>query len=414
MTEHLAPLNIIPDDLPDALQPILAQMQHQDPAKADCRAISPVLDWFYQQRWHADRADLAELGWLLAWMEQCDHPDTIEIADAVSLLKLEQGAIEESIAIARRHLTRSDDFGLNYTLALALTAQGAVDEAIARLDRVLAQEKTTAKLPAEVRIQALLDLARLQQRQGALFKALKPARTALSLAAQNQLEPELEEAARFLVQQLVAQGGTDEAWDTLKELLTPERTGLWQLCLESLESEMTTEELGLAADSLYASGLYDPIIKALSSRANRAQSHEQFTLAYVAALALSAPTDIVAPLASALLLRDEDRKAERAPLIAASAVAVAEDPTDRSIKQAQWHRNSVVQLISVAKHHGVPEAAVKIWAEDEKLYRENGVIGRTQKELIKTLSPAPDWLRDAVDRFKEKPAPLSDAEKPTE
>ncbi len=386
-----------PDSLPSNLQDTFARMQEVDPGTGtiDCTTAGPVLDWFYRERWHGEQSTGAELSWLLDWMRPCRHPARFEIGDAVCLQHLEQGQLDDCVNLAQSLLAEENDFGLQHTLALGLAAKGQTAEAATTLESALNGADGQA-MPAEVRSQALLDLAQLHQQQGALFKALRPAEEALNIASSNDDEATLNEAARFLVTQLVAQGGADEAWRTLAPLLTPNRVELWQLAFEHLESQMGADERDRGAEALVASGNTDLVVKLLSDRANRSQDRSELTLAYAAALALNAPVDIVAPLASVLLLRDEDRKDELAPLIAASAIAVAESEEQRSVKQAQWHRSSVVLFISVAKHHGVPEAAVKQWAEDERFYREHGVIARTAEALIARLDHPPGWLIEAT------------------
>lgn len=386
-----------PDSLPSTLQDAFARMQEVDPGTGtvDCADAGPVLDWFYRERWHGEQSTSAELAWMLDWMRPCRHPARFEIGDAVCLQHLEQGQLDDSVDLAQSLLAEENDFGLQHTLALGLAAKGQTAEAATTLESAL-NGADGQSLPAEVRSQALLDLAQLHQQQGALFKALRPAEEALNIAAANDDEITLVDAARFLVTQLVSQGGADEAWSTLAPLLTPNRVELWQLAFEHLEPQLGDDERNRGAEALVASGHSDQVVKLLSDRANRSQDRTELTLAYAAALALTAPVDIVAPLASVLLLRDEDRKDELAPLIAASAIAVAESEEQRSVKQAQWHRSSVVLFISVAKHHGVPEAAVKQWAEDENFYRENGVIARTAEALIGKLDHPPGWLVEAT------------------
>jgi len=388
-----------PERLPDELQAVFEQMQASAADNAQqltCAQIRPVTDWFYGEQWHHDRMSAEELEWLLDWMVHCEDPARFEIGDAVCLHRLEQGRIDACIELAQTLRAQQPDFALGHTLALGQAAKGETAEAIATLERIIREDGQQP--PADILIHAYMDLAQLQQQQGSLFKALGSAQEALALANHKGLDEALEEIARFLVKQMVAQGGADEVWTILQPLLGPQRTGLWQIAFEHLEKQLSDKELETGAEALLSGGRTDPVVQALAGRANRSQKPEALNLAYAAALALKAPVDIVGPLASVLLVSDEDRKAELAPLIAASAIAMAESEENRSVKQAQWHRSSVVLLISVARHHGVPEAAVKQWAEDEKLYVEDGVIMRTSKALIEKLHTPPAWLIKANEK----------------
>ncbi|MDD3575679.1 MAG: hypothetical protein PHT38_02195, partial [Halothiobacillus sp.] len=67
-----------------------------------------------------------------------------------------------------------------------------------------------------------------------------------------------------------------------------------------------------------------------------------------------------------------------------------------------WYRDAMIQLISVARHQGVPEAAVKQWAEDERLLLEHGVIERAAKQLINELASTPNWLLRAIEKAGQK------------
>jgi hypothetical protein len=140
----------------------------------------------------------------------------------------------------------------------------------------------------------------------------------------------------------------------------------------------------------------DALIRLWVKRAEAAEDQDDVLIAYILCLLFRAPIDAAAPLAAKLLLRDKDRQTERAPLIAASAMALAEIPDDRSIKRAHWYRDAMIQLISVARHQGVPEAAVKQWAEDQKLLLEHGVIERASEQLINELATPPAWLQQAI------------------
>ncbi len=394
----------VPTELPPHLQPLFARMNHTDaqPDQWDCAETAVLTDWLYIERWHAELADQAELEWLLAWLRPCHTARAVELADAVCILRLEAGEIEASIELATSLLAQTDDFSLRHTLALALAAQGNLDQAISQLEHALNQatHSSDAVIPSEQRIQAWLDLTRLLQNNKALFKAIRPAKQAIALAQTHQQDDLLIEAIHVLVEQLIDQGGADEAWNFLKPLLSREPTAsqqaLWTLAFARLSSELTPPDINQGAACLLAARNPDPLIKLMIQRAESSQDHHTLLIAFILGLIFRAPIDVTAPLAAKLLLRDHDRQRRTAPLIAAASMALAEIPDERSSKRAHWYRDAMMQLISVAQHQGIPEAAVKQWAEDEQLLLEQGIIERTYQTLMHELTHIPPWLPQAI------------------
>jgi tetratricopeptide (TPR) repeat protein len=358
-----------------------------------------VTDWLYRERWHQDLADLAELEWLLHWLMPEQLERRIEIADAVSIMNLEAGNIEAAIALTQATLSECDDFGLRHTLALALAAQGNLAAAAQTLEHALQQSNTRA-LPPEQPIQAWLDLARIHQNNQALFKAIAPMKQAIALAKTQQRDDLLLEGVQLLIEQLIDQGGMDEAWDTLKPLLSQEpsplQQALWALAFTQLARALSTKDIDQGAAFFLAAKNPDPLVRLMIGRAETAEDHQTLLLAFILGLMFLAPIDVTAPLAAKLLRRDEDRQKPTAPLIGAAAMALAEIPDERSIKRAHWYRDAMMQLISVAQHQGVPEAAVKQWAIDAELLLEHHIIERTCQALIKELTHTPPWLYEAM------------------
>ena len=399
----------IPAELPDSLKASFSLMNtpESSPEHLDPASIQNVTDWFYTERWHQERSDTAELTWLLHWLPAEQSERIAEIADAICISRLEAGEIDSAITLAEDTLARHDDFCLRHTLALAQSAKGDLNQAIATLEQALNNSASTeANTPPEQRIQAWLDLTRLLQNAKALFKAMRPARQAIALAAQYHEEELLVEALTLLVRQLIEQGGSDEAWEALKPHLSDTystgQKALWTLAFSELSNELSEADLNRGALFFLEANEPDALIRLWVKRAEAAKEQDEVLVAYILCLLFRAPIDAAAPLAAKLLLRDKDRQTERAPLIAAAAMALAEIPDERSIKRAHWYRDAMIQLISVARHQGVPEAAVKQWAEDEKLLLEHGVIERASKQLINELATPPSWLLQAIEKAGQK------------
>jgi tetratricopeptide (TPR) repeat protein len=361
--------------------------------------INAVTDWFYHERWHQDLADLAELEWLLHWLLPDQIDRRIEIADAVSIMNLEAGNIDAAIALTQATLSQCDDFGLQHTLALAQAAHGDLDAATRTLTHALQQANTETSPPDQI-IQAWLDLARIHQNNRALFKAIAPIKQAIALAKAQQKDELLQEGVQLLVEQLIDQGGMDEAWDTLKPLLSQEpsplQQALWALAFTQLAQALSPADIDQGAAFFLAAKNPEPLVRLMIGRAQSAQDHQTLLLAFILGLMFLAPIDVTAPLAAKLLRRDEDRQKPTAPLIAAATMALAEIPDERSIKRAHWYRDAMMQLISVAQHQGVPEAAVKQWAIDAELLLEHHIIERTCQVLMKELTHTPPWLSQAM------------------
>ncbi|HUX81553.1 MAG TPA: hypothetical protein VMV35_01830 [Halothiobacillus sp.] len=391
-----------PPGLPAALLPAFQRMNTSADLLTDSPTtdIAAVTDWFYRERWHTGLAERAELEWLRYWMNTCGSAQLLEITDAVCVLRLEAGEIESGIALAREVLATQPDFSLSHTLALSLAAQGQGQAAISTLEEALGAQAPNALadqgVPSEHIGQAWLDLAHLFQQNKSLFKAIRPAKQAIELAQQHQNDELLRDGLRFLTEQLIEQGGADEAWDYLSMFLSdepnPTQLMLWELAFMRLAEQLPPTAVDRGAQLFLQAGYPDPLIKYLYQQAETRRDRNITLLAFIVALIHEAPIDIAAPLAANLLLRDQDRQAESAPLIAAAAMALAEQPDERSIKRAHWHRDAMVQLISVAKHQGVPEAAVKQWAEDQRLYREQGIIERAREALLSDVHNPPIWL----------------------
>ena len=391
-----------PPGLPATLLPTFQRMNTGSDSQTSppITDIAAVTDWFYRERWHTGLAKQAELEWLRHWMNTCGSAQLLEITDAVCVLRLEAGEIESAIALARQVLATQPDFSLSHTLALSLAAQGQGQAAISTLEQALGAQAPNALIdqgvPGAHIGQAWLDLAHLFQQNKSLFKAIRPAKQAIELAQQHQNDELLRDGLRFLTEQLIEQGGADEAWDYLSMFLSdepsPTQLMLWELAFMRLAEQLPPTAVDRGAQLFLQAGYPDPLIKYLYQQAETRRDRNITLLAFIVALIHEAPIDIAAPLAANLLLRDQDRQAESAPLIAAAAMALAEQPDERSIKRAHWHRDAMVQLISVAKHQGVPEAAVKQWAEDQRLYREQGIIERAREALLSDVQNPPIWL----------------------
>ncbi len=398
-----------PTELPDSLKAsfMLMNAPERTGEQLDPASIQAVTDWFYSERWHKELSDKEELTWLLHWLPTEQSGRIAEIADAICISQLETGEIDDAIALAEYTLTQHNDFFLRHTLALAQSAKGDLNQAITTLEQALNDPSVIQDdIPPEQRIQALLDLARLLQNAKALFKAMRPARGAIELATQCHEEELLVEALTLLVKQLIEQGGSDEAWEALKPHLSDTystgQKALWALAFSELSNELSEADRNRGALFFLEADEPDALIRLWVKRAEALEDQDDVLVAYILCLLFRAPIDAAAPLAAKLLLRDKDRQTERAPLIAAAAMALAEVPDERSIKRAHWYRDAMIQLISVARHQGVPEAAVKQWAEDEKLLLEHGVIERASKQLINELATPPAWLLQAIEKAGQK------------
>lgn len=396
MTHAITP----PHSLPAHLQaPFLLMNQQDGHAALHAADIMAVTDWFYHERWHQDLADITELEWLLRWLLPEQLERRIEIADAVSIINLQAGHIEAAIALTQATLGECDDFGLRHTLALALAAQGNFEAAIPTLEQAL-QQANSQSVPPEQLIQAWLDLARILQNNHALFKAIAPMKQAIALAFAQQQDDLLREGVQLFVEQLINQGGMDEAWITLKPLLSeeasPRQQALWTIAFNQLARALSTADIDRGAMCFLAAKNPDPLVRLMIGRAEITQDHQTRLLAFILGLMFLAPIDVTGPLAAQLLRRDEDRRKPTAPLIAAAAMALAEIPDERSLKRAHWYRDAMMQLISVAQHQGVPEAAVKQWAIDAELLLEHHIIERTYQTLIHELTQTPPWLSQAI------------------
>ena len=404
-----------PNELPAELLP--AWTVFSTAIKADtpieCGRVQALLDWFYTARWQPAAASEAETRVLLQGFITCQPARAAELADVLCYQLIESGQPAAAAVLAESVLAHYPEGALRHTHALALLATGQAVKAIHTLETALEKDPADS-LPGEQRIFALLDLARLYQGQGSLFKAIKPAKAAMSLADTLGADALLIEAATLLIDQLVEQGGADEAWATLAPYLTNQpstgQQALWTLAFQRLGEQLSDDELANGVRFFLQAKTPDPLVQLMIQRSRKPSISDSVQrdapqLALLLALAFHAPIDVVAPLAAQLLMRDKDRQHPSAPLIAGASMAVAERPDDRSSKRAHWHRDAMIQFISVAKHQGVPEAAVKLWAEDAQLLREHGVIWRAVEQLAQGLEQAPQWLNDALTLARQQPEP---------
>lgn len=383
---------------PEAIASRLAAMKN-GPAEAaiDCAEAAPAIDWFHRHHWLAGEPTREQLEWLLGWMRHCEDPRQVEIADGLCVALLAEGEPDRAAAIAEDMLAVHDDPGLGHTRALATAANGDRRGAISQLESLM-QQASFARLPPEMATQAYLDLATLQQQEGALFRAIPSLTRAVECGARADEPGVLMEAATALIDQLSEQGGGDEARRLLEPYLTDERLDLWRLVLARLSRDLDAEQRAHGMARLVAAGDYRAALNLLVDEA--AVDPARLLTAFTGALALDAPAEVTGPLAARLLATEASRKEEDAPLIAAAAVAVAETQEDKNPTQAKWHRDGVVQLISVARHHGIPEHAVRQWVEDERLYHEHGVIARTARHCLSRIDAPPGWLREHVERLE--------------
>ena len=403
--------NLLPAELLSAWTQLNTAIQTN--TAIECDRVQALLDWFYTARWQPASAGEAETRAILPGFIACQPPRAAELADVLCYQLIESGQPAAAAELAESVLKQHPEGALRHTHALALLAIGQTVKAIQTLETALEKDPADS-LPGEQRLYALLDLARLYQGQGSLFKAIKPAKAAMALAETLGADALLLEAATLLIDQLVEQGGADEAWATLAPHLTNQpstsQQALWTLAFQRLGEQLSDNELADGVRFFLQTQTPDPLVQ-LMIRRSRKPSNDEATerdapqLALLLALAFHAPIDVVAPLAAQLLMRDKDRQHPSAPLIAAASMAVAERPDERSGKRAHWHRDAMIQFISVAKHQGVPEAAVKLWAEDAQLLREHGVIWRAVEQLTQGLEHAPDWLNDALTLARQRPEP---------
>ncbi|QGT79057.1 hypothetical protein GM160_09240 [Guyparkeria halophila] len=379
----------MPQPLPPDLDRLRDQMTDPAASAVDCDQATGVIDWFYDQAWQADRLEREQMPWLLDWMRRCHDPRRFEIGDGLAVTLIGEGRLEEAAALAQSLLAEAWDPGLTHTLALALAARGEVAEAIDRLSE-LVNHPEFAALPPEIATQVHLDLATLLRRQGSLFKAIRPLTDAVETAARCDEPAWLEQAAEMLIEQLVEQGGAEEAVEILSPHLDDNRLGLWRRVLDGLGGHLdpAMRERGLAL--MVEAGDYRTVLNRLVDQVG--DDPQRLRLAFTAALALRAPAEVTCPLAARLLASDAARQEEGAPLIAAASVAVAETQEEKSHSQAKWHRDGVVQLISVAKHHGILEGEIREWAEKEGLYHEHGVIDRAARHCLEKIDKPPEWL----------------------
>ncbi|MDG4866711.1 hypothetical protein P8631_01630 [Guyparkeria sp. 1SP6A2] len=381
--------------LPDTLESARAGMTTPpQEAGIDCDAAAAVIDWYYRERWQDEQLDVDALRWLLAWMRHCHDPRRFEIADGLCVTLMAAGELVATIEMAESLLAEAPDPALTHTLALARAAHGEHTEAI-RLLTELTGHADFGELPPEVATQVHWDLATLHRQKGSLFKAIGPLTRAVETAGTSSDPELLIEAADRLIEQLVEQGGAEEALDILAPQLSDERIALWRLVLTRLHRQLDAERLDHGMALMIAHGEYRAVLNLLVERAT--SDPEQLQVAFVTALALNAPAEVTCPLAARLLATDAARQAADAPLIAAASVAIAETQEEKNTTQAKWHRDGVVQLISVAKHQGILEEEVREWADNEGLYHEQGIIERAARHGLGQIENPPQWLCSLVE-----------------
>ncbi|RRQ24670.1 hypothetical protein D5687_00465 [Guyparkeria sp. SCN-R1] len=383
----------MPESLPAPLDTLCSQMAEPATSRVDCDQAADVIDWYYEQAWQTDRIARDELPWLLDWMRHCHDPRRFEIGDGLAVTLIGEGQLQEASDLAEGLLGEAWDAGLTHTLALALAARGKVAEATTRL-RDLVAHPEFATLPPEIATQVHLDLATLLRRQGSLFKAIPVLTQAVETAARCDDPTWLEHAADTLIEQLVEQGGAEEAVEILSPHLDEKRLGLWQRVLDRLGDQLDPDLRDRGIALMVRAGDYRTVLNRLVDQAGNDPQH--LLLAFTAALSLRAPAEVTCPLAARLLGSDSARRDESASLIAAASVAVAESQQEKSQTQAKWHRDGVVQLISVAKHHGILEEEVREWAEKEGLYHEHGVIERAARHCLDKIDKPPEWLTQRI------------------
>ncbi|MFW6021355.1 MAG: hypothetical protein ACOCPR_04630, partial [Guyparkeria sp.] len=282
----------MPESLPSSLDTLHAQMAEPAAGTVDCDRARAVIDWYYRNAWQTDTLDHEELPWLLDWMRHCHDPRRFEIGDALAVSLIGEGRLEEATALAEALLAESRDPGLTHTLALALAARGQIGEAIGRL-RELVDHPEFSMLPAEIAVQAHLDLATLLRQQGSLFKAIRPLTEAVETAARCDDPAWLEQAADMLIEQLVEQGGAEEALEILSPHLDTggePRLGLWRRVLGDLGDRLNPEmrERGMAL--MIEAGDYRTVLNRLVDEAGH--DPDRLLLAFTAALALRAPAEV--------------------------------------------------------------------------------------------------------------------------
>ncbi|WP_410474134.1 hypothetical protein [Guyparkeria sp. TX1] len=383
----------MPESLPSPLDTLRSQMTEPATSRVDCDQAADLIDWYYEQAWQTDRIARDELPWLLDWMRHCHDPRRFEIGDGLAVTLIGEGQLQEASDLAEGLLSEAWDAGLTHTLALALAARGEVAEAITRL-RDLVDHPEFATLPPEIATQVHLDLATLLRRQGSLFKAIPVMTQAVKTAARCDDPAWLEQAADTLIEQLVEQGGAEEAVEILSPHLDEKRLGLWQRVLDRLGNQLDPDLRERGIVLMVRAGNYRTVLNRLVDQAGN--DPQRLLLAFTAALSLRAPAEVTCPLAARLLGSDSARRDESAPLIAAASVAVAESQQEKSQTQAKWHRDGVVQLISVAKHHGILEEEAREWAEKEGLYHEHGVIERAARHCLDKIDKPPEWLTQRI------------------
>ena len=381
--------------VPQSLQPIAAQLEQQDQflspdqSQLDCTKVAEYNQWRYAHLWQSGTIEPEELENLTQWFDYCGDPRRFELADGYCVHLLAQGAFTTLIEWADYYLGQQTDLSLLHTKALAQAGMGSPNHATATLNQII-EDAAFADLPAELKAQIHADRAALYQRQGMLFKALPSLYAAVDFSAELADEQLLVRNAAALIEQLSEQGGADEALTTLLPKLNAIRPKLWALILDQLGTKLDSQQADQGIAVLVEQHEFKPVMRYLYAKAT--DGEQPLLLAYIVALALKAPTPVTCPLAARLLMRDADRRKPNAPLIAAASLAAAETFEQRNPEQAKWHRDAVVQLISVARHHGIHESEVKTWVDEQQLYSEQGVVARCIDTLSAELTDPPRWF----------------------
>lgn len=383
----------------DSIEPDLAQPPFNAIPGLDQEVLLPWLgrgfspadalaEWLYANRWSAGDGEADELQWLCChFLDQGDLDRAIETGDGAVVRLIEADRHDEADRLLDTLIARREDFALLHTRGLMRLGRGDLEGALQALDyAVRAAEGISATPEMAGEASAIhAHLAEVHLRRQAMLKALAARERARALAVESGEEDLIIEATLALARLYMQQGGEEEARESIQSaLVMPQfeespsgRARLWEglLALFSplgLEADLLAE----AFASLAAAGRHAALASSLHELARGALTRETLEPAFCLNLAVNAPLIQVVDLAGGLLQKEADMQRPEAPLVAAATVARVEETPRDYPRYPHIHRMSVVQLITVARLQGIPEAAVKQWAKDERLYREDNVIGR--------------------------------------
>lgn len=373
------PLNVVPGLSEEALAPWRAR---------GISRFEAVGEWLYRMRWSAGEGAADELDWLCRhFLAREDLDRAIETGDGAVVRLMEAGRHDEAERLLDELLARREDFALLHSKGLLLMGRDRLDAAHQVLERAAALAGESSGIPgALVEASAIHGhLATLHLRRGAMLKALGASERAQALALESGDPDRVVEASLALARLYRQQGGDEEARETLVCVAAlpslasdvQARAELWTGFLELFSpAEVGADLQTEALTSIAGAGRWQSLAGVLHDLARHALTRETLEPAFCLNLAVHAPLIRVVDLAGGLLQKEADLKRPEAPLIAAATVARVEQTPRDYPRYPHIHRMSVVQLVTVARHQGVPEAAVKRWARDERLYLEDDVIGR--------------------------------------